>query len=242
MCRAGDKDWSETEVITLASFDVRESVGYKMEDDHLVQGLSLQAMVHCLLAIGIFGCTPDREGLEWVSNESTSLLTGYDVCKAVKKFMRDKQYEAYSLVEALICAQYSSDILCAGKAHIFFSHAQLEDPWTTLRAIWNKCNGQTLLLYFFIDYFCLRQCVSDFHPHLVKLAIRKIGWTVLMIDPVSCPSVLQRVWCVFEIASTLGELETQLWKPIVIIENILSGVPKPSQPILRLKTKIPCLK
>ena len=72
------------------------------------------------------------------------------------------------------------------KADMFLSHVQSELIKVTIKAMraarrYHKCGLADPA--FFVDYFALRQCLSDFVPHDVLDTIGSIGHTVLVLDP-----------------------------------------------------------
>merc|ERR1711976_112709 len=60
--------------------------------------------------------------------------------------------------------------------------------------------------FWWIDYFCLRQSVDDdFSPDEVETVIKDIGHTVVLAMPWSDPTVLRRIWCLYEIYCTVKQ-------------------------------------
>jgi len=91
----------------------------------------------------------------------------------------------------------------SGKAQVFFSHAQGEPLLRTFRAMRRVEIESKSTPKFWLDIFCLRQCISDFVLEKVKETIKLIEKTVMLIDSWQTPSTLTRTFCVFEIISTL---------------------------------------
>merc|ERR1711963_1104985 len=93
-----------------------------------------------------------------------------------------------------------------GDATHFLSHAQSETLAETISVIWAYIGANTTfgaLLYFWVDYFTLRQNVKgDFQPDFVAAIITCLGVTVMVCSPWDAPAALERVWCLFEVVTT----------------------------------------
>lgn len=166
-------------------------------EDHLILGLSLEAMVWVLLEMKFLSSYVREEKLGWVTKVYGEDPTGYDICSAVREFLLSKEYKRFSVAEVLEQCKFAG----AGLADFFLSHAQSEDPWTTLRVLNNHSCGEPIR--YFTDYFCLRQCFPDFNLPKVKSAIQSIGRVLLLLDPLDKPFTLTRTFCIFEIYSVV---------------------------------------
>jgi hypothetical protein len=89
-----------------------------------------------------------------------------------------------------------------GKSTVFYSHAQRQDPLLDFWKLAHPRPHHARVLpeitkrFFWVDYFCLRQCVSDFDvPRTVQL-IKRIG--CLLADVDDHLEYLNRSFCVLE--------------------------------------------
>lgn len=125
--------------------------------------------------------------------------TGYDLAKYIKNFLRQQSLQQFAIAEVL-CAAWNMG--CRSYAGIFLSHAQAE-PWLVTLCLMRRIS---LLASRRVDYFCLRQCLSDFDPPKIRAAIGVFGNTVIglsLLPGKKIPEMLTRVWCGYEIYSTI---------------------------------------
>lgn len=139
-------------------------------------------------------------------------VMGYDLVTFIRAWLEDKGYQEFSVAEVMMSAGHPG----VKQADFFLSHCQVELVQTTLDAMSmagrrRRCSTPA----FFLDYFILRQCKKgDFDPANVRRAIGEIGHTVVVLDPhvhpwprshalTYQPEALQRLWCVFELYSSL---------------------------------------
>ena len=63
-------------------------------------------------------------------------------------------------------------------------------------------------IFFWLDYFSLRQCTNDFDVHMILAVIKKIGCLVASID--SEHLYTKRSFCILEAYAAVAEEETTL--------------------------------
>ncbi len=153
--------------------------------NHLLLGISSIAARDFLLASGC----PRNWGRR----------NGYTLVEHIRRFMRVKGYERFSVVEVLRAAKHPH----CGKAQLFLSHAQSERAEQTFDTMFQAAGSYGPM---FVDYFCLRQCVGSMDPARVLDAIREIGFTVagLAHSGDGSAPMLQRVWRGYEIYCTIA--------------------------------------
>jgi len=125
--------------------------------------------------------------------------TGYDLAKYIKNFLRQQSLQQFAIAEVL-CAAWNMG--CRSYARIFLSHAQAE-PWLVTLRLMRRIS---LLASIWVDYFCLRQCLSDFDPPKIRAAIGVFGDTragLSILPGKKIPEMLTRVWCGYEIYSSI---------------------------------------
>lgn len=147
-------------------------------------------------------------------------VMGYDLVAFIRDWLERNDYSEFSVAEVMMAAGHPG----VKQADLFLSHCQCELVSTTLNAMSRASSfcGDTA---FFLDYFILRQCQpGDFDPIQVKDAIRRIGHTVVVLDPhihpwpvpvspsTYKPEAIARVWCAYEMYCSLAT------------ETMLSGV------------------
>lgn len=188
---------------------------------HLLLGISERGMVQFLERIGFPGSytRDEREefpGLGWVTRQYGPGLTGYDLCEAVRAWLRAEDKEQQSVCEVLR-SEGSPHI---AQANVFYSHVQRFSIGATIYCMGRACRDhahalrragrgspkQTGLvktegLFFWLDYFCLRQCQSDFNIPNVLSVVKQIGCTLAEID--AHMDYLSRTWCILELISTI---------------------------------------
>lgn len=144
-------------------------------------------------------------------------VMGYDLVTFIRGWLEERGYEEFSVAEVMMAAGHPG----VKPADFFLSHCQVELVQTTLDAMSmagrrRRCSTPA----FFLDYFILRQCkAGDFDPARVRRAIGEIGHTVVVLDPhvhpwprshtlTYQPEALHRLWCVFELYSSLATQAT----------------------------------
>lgn len=141
-------------------------------------------------------------------------IVGYDFAKHIRREFRQRGYEDFSVAQVM---RAISRRRCRGQwwrrarwADIFLSHVQSEELEVTLKAMRSR-SGYFRRTVFFVDYFCLKQCQNDFTTDRIDDAIRRIGHTLMVLDPIVTrlddphfyPEVVDRIWCVFELYCTV---------------------------------------
>lgn len=139
-------------------------------------------------------------------------VMGYDLVAFIRDWLERNNYTEFSVAEVMMAAGHPG----VKQAALFLSHCQCELVSTTLNAMSRASSfcGDTA---FFLDYFILRQCQpGDFDPIQVKDAIRRIGHTVVVLDPhihpwpvpvspnTYKPEAIARVWCAYEMYCSLA--------------------------------------
>lgn len=144
-------------------------------------------------------------------------VMGYDLVTFIRGWLEERDYEEFSVAEVMMAAGHPG----VKPADFFLSHCQVELVQTTLDAMSmagrrRRCSTPA----FFLDYFILRQCkAGDFDPVRVRRAIGEIAHTVVVLDPhvhpwprshtlTYQPEALHRLWCVFELYSSLATQAT----------------------------------
>jgi hypothetical protein len=142
-------------------------------------------------------------------------LTGYDLCDFLRTWLTDNGHEGRSVCEVLLeDPKFGHLRRHTRSATIFYSHTQRLAPlWTLdelreaqkqLKASLPEEEGQ----FFWMDYFCLRQCQNDFkNAHVIGL-IKQIGLTVAEID--NTLEYLRRSFCILELYATIAAESTLL--------------------------------
>merc|ERR1712003_364097 len=69
---------------------------------------------------------------------------------------------------------------------------------------------------YFVDIFRIRQLSADFNLDIVEKVIASIGNTVLVVQPSLSPETLKRIFCVFEVYSTI---QSQAIFDIVLLDE-----------------------
>eukprot|EP00929_Paragymnodinium_shiwhaense_P098161 TRINITY_DN59695_c0_g1_i1.p1 TRINITY_DN59695_c0_g1~~TRINITY_DN59695_c0_g1_i1.p1 ORF type:complete len:447 (+),score=80.55 TRINITY_DN59695_c0_g1_i1:374-1714(+) len=130
-------------------------------------------------------------------------LTGYEACDLARDFLKGhhSSWESLSVLEVL------HSQACPGvglKATRFFSHCQAEPILDSLLALFGNVRTHSPGALFFFDVVSIRQLSNgDFKPATVEQVIGEIGHTVLMLYPLREEIATKRLWCVYEIASTV---------------------------------------
>lgn len=208
-CKNGE--WSTCTCKKLKSNVRLEPIGGSEAGDllHLQHGIS-KAMLFAFLHFAGMVFRGEHRPPEWYgagfpdvnANDLENFLTGYEICELIRDFMRSGGWVALSVVELLKALGANG----VGMATVFLSHSQAEPLNVTLRAMGDAEFLYGLATLFFVDYVCIRQLLDDdFKPDRVRELIGKVGHTVLLLTPRGSPWALGRVWCVYEILSTLSE-------------------------------------
>lgn len=143
-------------------------------------------------------------------------MTGYDVCSFIRSFLTTEGYESLSICEVILTSDRFSHLRChIGLSNVFWSHIQSEGlvGQGTLSSIGEACTKQlgvdpfdfeakALSIFFWVDYFSLRQAQSDFNPAAVVELVRDIGTVVACIDKgMIYPT---RTFCVLELYAAVA--------------------------------------
>lgn len=192
--------------------------------NHLEMGITLEAAQDFLDSTGF---PADYERSASMQNQNGPLrrqrdVNGYDLVKHIRFAFQVLGYEQASVVEVLHAAGHPS--VGVGELPKFFlSHAQQESWITTKKGIKRACNDalpwRAWLLGcllnspgsrscpVWVDYFCLRQCRNDFDKAKIRALIKKIRYTVMLLDcgTLGKPVVFTRIFCIFEVACTVEE-------------------------------------
>ena len=139
---------------------------------------------------------------------------GYDVCEHAKawlhangKFTDKHDMPTQSICEVLLSRGWEEVRL----ANVFYSHIQGKWLRRTLGCMEVGCRAYRSELgaetdedvVFWLDYFTLRQCQSDFHVVKVQEIIKEIGFTMVELDN-SPQAYLGRSFCILEAFATVA--------------------------------------
>ena len=148
-------------------------------------------------------------------------IQGYDLQKLIAAWLQRRlpsggDHAERSVLEAVNCDERFAEIRQhVGEATVFWSHIQLEDAlFQTVNGIFfeekagriRAQNGVETQRYW-LDYFCLRQCQSDFDLHIVLGLVRQIGTFVASIDPALL--YVERSFCIFEAYAACAYRDTK---------------------------------
>jgi len=181
---------------------------------YLFRGISLQGveLATDLISMSTYSreaCFRQENKSDWITPSHGAALIGYDVCNAIKSWVKKGGNDSYSVCELMYKAGYHEHV---GQAELFVSHVQtqsLSDFLADLRSSFGlPWNGQFRRSppfapfgahsKFWIDYFVLRQCQQDFRPHQVKEVIVQIGAVLAIKDHEM--KYFTRAFCIMEIA------------------------------------------
>jgi len=146
-------------------------------------------------------------------------VTGYDLADYTRKWQRSKGLEHLSVCEIILVEPDFQHLRqYVGLANVFWSHIQMESflgmsstyhdkndrnedstLWQLL-SVHNKFGNRLPdqdSLFLWVDYFCLKQCQSDFNVDCVIELINDIGTLVAALD--SKFEYLKRSFCVLEL-------------------------------------------
>jgi len=184
------------------------SISIEQLPDHLQYGVTANGFQEILnfygfwkdgkLLNGLVAKRQERE-LEFVEKYSPKVSCGYDLQKAIKLEFKQHGLKPFSQCELMVAQSHPG----AGWAECFFSHAQMEPLDVTLRAMQQHEVRMRRSLRCFVDYATLRQAVTDFDLPKVESVIQRIGSTAMVCRPALAPDTLKRIFCIFELASTL---------------------------------------
>lgn len=146
-------------------------------------------------------------------------MTGYDLVDSLRSWLKAESYEGHSMCEVVLIDDRFKDLRkYVGKATVFWSHLQVEgffghSPLVGFRTEGVRSYNSTcyyLWLHFhgappedsyvWMDYFCLRQCQSDFKVQRIIQIIGDINNTVACFD--TNFEYTTRSFCVLELYAT----------------------------------------
>jgi len=191
-------------------------------------------------------------GVGWIQKEYPNNLTGYDLLVGIRCWLRKQKRERQTddpesnQHEQSVCEekQGTKRFSGVGKADVFMSHAQSENPVDTLKlmAQAHKRDGNLakipkLHAFQWVDYFSLRQLASnDFVRKEICNLIASIGTTIVGADPVG--KYWTRSFCVLESFATIQSNQTLLfpesvyvWEKQIKSENAICRNKKAQQEI-----------
>lgn len=143
---------------------------------------------------------PDWFGEAYPALRESTLLTGYEICSALKASFKAKDLRTLSGMELLL----AQNIPGVGRANHFLSHWQGETLSETLVAMRLFSSVDT----FFVDYVGVRQCAKkDFQPATVHKVIGTVQSTVIVYAPSQYGSSFTRLWCIYEIICSVEREE-----------------------------------
>jgi hypothetical protein len=154
-----------------------------------------------------------------VDPRNKNSMTGYDLCSAIRKWLRTHAHTELSVCEVIMTDPLFEDMRQhVRKSNVFYSHIQSKQPIRMLNDMYQGAQAHKLYLpefkshlpqfneeketYWWIDYFSLRQCQQDFKPEQVVMLIKEIGKTVAEIDLELV--YLRRSFCILEVYATLA--------------------------------------
>ena len=164
----------------------------------------------------------DAFGSQYHKGNGGTNLRGYDLGFAVRLFLQgrrkplyaadDQDYAEFQELGAMdksICEfLLARGSECVSTANVFYSHIQRKTIERTLECMEAaRAAHRTALpegeLYFWLDYFVLRQCMQDFELPKIQQAIADIGCTVVELDN-EPHAYLSRSFCVLEVYATVN--------------------------------------
>jgi hypothetical protein len=154
-----------------------------------------------------------------VDRGNKNSMTGYDLCSAIRKWLRTHAHTELSVCEVIMTDPLFEDMRQhVRKSNVFYSHIQSRQPILMVNDMHQGAQAHKSHLpefkshlpqfieeketYWWIDYFSLRQCKQDFKPEQVVMLIKEIGKTVAEIDRELV--YLRRSFCILEVYATLA--------------------------------------
>jgi hypothetical protein len=136
-------------------------------------------------------------------------MTGYDLCHVIRQWVKENGFDDLSVCEIIMQDPRFEDLRHhISQATIFYSHLQKAGPIATLWHVDVTCMTYPSKLpkkenqFWWMDYFCLRQCQSDFKPEHVLSLIKDISTTVVEVD--QSLVYFGRSFCILEIYATVA--------------------------------------
>merc|ERR1712039_462069 len=137
---------------------------------------------------------------------------------------------------------------CVGPADVVWSHQQYEPFLGTERQLnggSSTLGGMSLACintldareFFWLDYFCLRQCQKDFVPEVLVVLIGEVGLLYAQLDDQM--DYLTRSFCIFELYAALKTKTTMHICPSADISQ-LWDYKKTEQSLKDMFQKKPC--
>eukprot|EP00929_Paragymnodinium_shiwhaense_P059229 TRINITY_DN29660_c0_g1_i1.p1 TRINITY_DN29660_c0_g1~~TRINITY_DN29660_c0_g1_i1.p1 ORF type:complete len:521 (+),score=54.84 TRINITY_DN29660_c0_g1_i1:105-1667(+) len=190
-----------------------------LPDEHLMLGMTVEAVHHVAELTGFskgfsreaffankLGRSSTKPQEDWITPAYGPALTGYDFGNCIRQWHKATGNEEISSAEYLQQEDYQQeeDTPGVGDPRIFLSHVQSEPLEATLKVtesyLWAEARLKHGVVYFWLDYVILRQCMNDFEPSHIVSVIQRIGWTVALED--ERETYFDRLFCVFELASS----------------------------------------
>jgi hypothetical protein len=144
-----------------------------------------------------------------------SQITGYDMLSVIRQWVKANSYSDLSICEIILKdARFEKLRHHVSTATLFYSHLQLKEPLDTFYCMGMAQRTQISKLpakhkqFWWLDYFCLRQCVDDFKTDQMIVLVRDIGLTVAEIDDKPVLGLepleyLRRSFCILELYATI---------------------------------------
>jgi len=146
-------------------------------------------------------------------------MTGYDLADVIRQWLHHEGHDLHSVAEVILLDARFQDLRHhVGKANVFVSHLQLESFFvagenrpdakakvTATLTILEMAFGPKASeghpkisgpLFFWLDYFCLRQLCRDFEPQKIVQLVAEIPVFGMCIDKHG--EYLKRSFCVLE--------------------------------------------
>lgn len=157
--------------------------GPRKKNKHLLYGITAKGARNFVNRIGY---NPhafyERSDHDVITKDYGTHQTGYDFVVFLRKWMREQGYGHLSVVELLLWERQTKDV---GFVNCFISHTHAEPISTTLSLAQHAGTrgffpeGEPF--FFFIDYFCARQCEVDFTVLEMVEVIEECGRTLASV-------------------------------------------------------------
>jgi hypothetical protein len=155
--------------------------------------------------------------LNWLNEQVGSRMTGYDLCLFLRTWLETNGYKHLSICEVILTDERFRDLRgFISIANVFLSHTQNQDFLRTIKTIYPSWIFDAHVpnvdgpVYFWVDYFCLRQCQPDFEPNAIVRLIAEIGAFSGAIDDLK-NGYFSRSFCILEVyAAIVSEAKLKL--------------------------------
>jgi len=192
-------DWRRMSALLLRSERQGVDTASRRSHPHLRMGMTRYAMRDVATAL----LNDYTRTAVWINQVAGSVICGYDMTEAIKTKLESSGLASYSVAEVML-ALGNPGVHC--QATVFVSHVQSEAVEDTFRALKYYAQGTRgpSEPTFWLDYFILRQCKSDFVRERIADTIKNIGRTILITEQLgTVPVAVTRTFCVFEVYATL---------------------------------------